>query len=418
MSQILRQSTQVIVRIGPAVAVGDGFTPVVTLDLSTADEAELLKANTTTTTSIAAATFAAITGCDGWYGLTLTTSLTDTVGCLDVMVNDDSLILPIFARFQVIEEAAYDAIYATSAAPATTTSAVGSVTGAVGSVTGLTAADVGAIKTKTDFLPSATAGAAGGVFIAGSNAATTFATLTVTGATTLTGNVLLSDGLTVAAPSTAARPGISVTGNGAGAGIISTGGTSGIGISAVGGSIAGHGLSATSSAANSHAIRAAASGSATSDGLSATGGASGVGIRMGSMTVTGATNLTGAVSLGSTLAVSGNVTFSGAAGFAITNGITANITGNLSGSVGSLTANNDKTGYVLSAAGSAALTEGYAADGGEGTLPQLLYMIQAYLMEKTISGTTLTANKLDGATPAATFTLDSATAPTSITRSG
>jgi hypothetical protein len=33
--------------------------------------------------------------------------------------------------------------------------------------------EVGAIKTKTDFLPSATAGASGGVFIAGSNAATT-----------------------------------------------------------------------------------------------------------------------------------------------------------------------------------------------------------------------------------------------------
>ncbi len=33
--------------------------------------------------------------------------------------------------------------------------------------------EVAAIKTKTDYLPSATAGAAGGVFIAGSNAATT-----------------------------------------------------------------------------------------------------------------------------------------------------------------------------------------------------------------------------------------------------
>lgn len=119
MAQILRQSTQIIVRIGPAVAVGDGFTPVTSLSLSTADEAELLKANTTTTTSISGATMAAITGCDGWYGLTLTTSHTDTVGPLDVMINDDSLILPIFARFQVIEEAAYDAIYASSAAPAT-----------------------------------------------------------------------------------------------------------------------------------------------------------------------------------------------------------------------------------------------------------------------------------------------------------
>jgi len=35
------------------------------------------------------------------------------------------------------------------------------------------ATNISSIKTKTDFLPSATAGAAGGVFIAGSNAATT-----------------------------------------------------------------------------------------------------------------------------------------------------------------------------------------------------------------------------------------------------
>jgi hypothetical protein len=59
------------------------------------------------------------------------------------------------------------------------------------SVTGLTASDVGAIKTKTDFLPSATAGAAGGVFIAGTNAATT---VTTSFTTTFTGNLTGSVG--------------------------------------------------------------------------------------------------------------------------------------------------------------------------------------------------------------------------------
>jgi hypothetical protein len=118
MSQILRQSTQVLVVIGPFVDVGDGFTPETGVTLSGADEAEILKANTSTTTSISGATWAAITGCDGWYALTMTTSLTDTVGPLTVMVNDDSVCLPVFARFQVIEEAAYDAMYAASASPA------------------------------------------------------------------------------------------------------------------------------------------------------------------------------------------------------------------------------------------------------------------------------------------------------------
>jgi hypothetical protein len=52
------------------------------------------------------------------------------------------------------------------------------------SAAGTTDADITAIKTKTDFLPSATAGSAGGLFIAGSNAATT---VNITG--NLTGNV-------------------------------------------------------------------------------------------------------------------------------------------------------------------------------------------------------------------------------------
>ena len=78
--------------------------------------------------------------------------------------------------------------------------------------------------------------------------------------------------------------------------------------------------------------------------------------------------------------------------------------------------NNDKTGYRLDATGSAALTEGYATDGATATLPQLLYMIWSLLAEANVSGTTLTAKKLDGSTTAATFTLSDATNPTSITR--
>lgn len=57
--------------------------------------------------------------------------------------------------------------------------------------------DNAAIKTKTDFLPSATAGASGGVFIAGTNAATTITTgLTTTFTGNLTGSVGSVTGLT------------------------------------------------------------------------------------------------------------------------------------------------------------------------------------------------------------------------------
>lgn len=59
--------------------------------------------------------------------------------------------------------------------------------------------EVAAIKTKTDFLPSATAGSAGGLFIAGTNAATTITTaLTTTITGNLTGSVGSVTGLTAA----------------------------------------------------------------------------------------------------------------------------------------------------------------------------------------------------------------------------
>lgn len=78
--------------------------------------------------------------------------------------------------------------------------------------------------------------------------------------------------------------------------------------------------------------------------------------------------------------------------------------------------NNDKTGYALSATGSAALTEGYRTNGAAGTLPELLYEVIAHLGESTIAGTTKTIKKIDHSTTAETFTLDDATTPTSITR--
>tara|TARA_R100000808_G_C2147073_1_gene154980 strand:- start:55 stop:1278 length:1224 start_codon:yes stop_codon:yes gene_type:complete len=62
------------------------------------------------------------------------------------------------------------------------------------------------------------------------------------------------------------------------------------------------------------------------------------------------------------------------------------------------------------------LTESYASDGAAATPAQLLYMIYCAVGEFSISGTTITGKKLDGSTTAMTWTLDSATAPTSRTR--
>ena len=49
----LKADTVTEVTIGPAVAVGDGFTPVTTLSIASADEAHLMKHNNTTAVALA-----------------------------------------------------------------------------------------------------------------------------------------------------------------------------------------------------------------------------------------------------------------------------------------------------------------------------------------------------------------------------
>lgn len=67
--------------------------------------------------------------------------------------------------------------------------------------------------------------------------------------------------------------------------------------------------------------------------------------------------------------------------------------------------------------GTTAQTESYRAEGATGSLAQMLYETIGHLGESSISGTTKTVKKIDGITVAETFSLDSATTPTSITRS-
>jgi len=62
------------------------------------------------------------------------------------------------------------------------------------------------------------------------------------------------------------------------------------------------------------------------------------------------------------------------------------------------------------------MAESYAADGVAPTLTQALMAILQRQYDFAISGTALTVKKLDGTTTAATITLDSATAPTSSSR--
>lgn len=193
-----------------------------------------------------------------------------------------------------------------------------------------TARDVGGA------VPAAAAGAPGGLLISGSNSGTTtFGALTVTGATTLTGNVAMAAGLTVT-QSTLNSHGVVITGNGTGSGALITGGSggtgegvrirsnstngngltvlgtgtgkglevlagaTGIGLSVVGGgtsgdgmkvtTTSGHGLNLAPVGTDKHGIFATGGNGGTSDGVKAVAGTGGVPIRGD---ITG--NITGSV---------------------------------------------------------------------------------------------------------------------------
>lgn len=110
MAQWLKQSTEIKVVVGPIVEVANGYVPVTTLSLSSADEAELIKSDASSVTDASGATFSAITSADGYYNLTLTSSFTDTVGLLTFLVNDDSLCLPYRKDFMVLPANIYDSL--------------------------------------------------------------------------------------------------------------------------------------------------------------------------------------------------------------------------------------------------------------------------------------------------------------------
>jgi len=127
----IRQNDTGKIGIGPAISISDGYTVRTSLLLSTADSARV-RLGDDSTVDISGYTWAATTSMDGMYDLTLQTGITDTVGPFDIMIEDVSLILPIYQRFYVVEETVYDALYAASSLGF---SATASITGAAPSST-------------------------------------------------------------------------------------------------------------------------------------------------------------------------------------------------------------------------------------------------------------------------------------------
>lgn len=128
------------------------------------------------------------------------------------------------------------------------------------------------------------------------------------------------------------------------------------------------------------------------------------GLTTGALSCTTVT-ISGAVALQSTLAITGTTTFTGA--------ITAS---NGSNSISGVSLTSAGNAAVATSVLTTAMTEAYAADGVAPTLAQMQFMMWSFWSEVGISGTTKTAKKLDGSTTAMTFTLNSDTQPTTITR--
>jgi hypothetical protein len=76
----------------------------------------------------------------------------------------------------------------------------------------------------------------------------------------------------------------------------------------------------------------------------------------------------------------------------------------------------DRTTDSLEAILNSALPDSYAAHEAQPTMSQAVLEILQFLTEKAVSSTTVSVKKPDGSTAVMEFTLDSATAPTSITR--
>lgn len=315
-------------------------------------------------------------------------------------------------------------------------------------------------------IPNAAAGASGGLLVSGVNSGTT-----TFGAITCTGSFTISDGLLISR-TTANSSGITSVGLGTGSGAVFTSGSgsTGDGIQMTSASAAGNGLNLSAGSGSGSAIKATG-GVSGGAGVTITGGTSGgfgVKITAGNSPGTGpagtgilvtgglASNATGGVA-GVALSLvggNGNPTLNGAAaGMTITAGGSTTVSGN-DGLIITGTKNGNGmslvhagTGFDFNATttplivnsisgvtfpanfgstsinamgqimvdGTSPLTESYPTLGAGFTLAESLYNLVQELGERAITGTTVTILKRDQATQAKSYSLNSASNPTSST---
>lgn len=114
MSQYLKADTGATILIGPFVDKTNGVTPEVGLAAGDVDEIGVYKHDGTSLVDISGTTtFTHRAG--GMYTLTLSTTDTNTEGRLTVYVRDDSVCLPVWKDFMVVNANVYDSLFAVAA---------------------------------------------------------------------------------------------------------------------------------------------------------------------------------------------------------------------------------------------------------------------------------------------------------------
>ncbi len=299
MSTPLRKSTASQVMQFTMIDNTDFKTPKTGLSIANTDIKLIFEGGTTQTSKNSGG--ATEIGSTGTYYCTFDATDTATLGRLHIDIQKAGA-LPYFKDTEVLPALVWDALYAASggaimsdlqtiktqavtcSAGVTVNPSVGATANTITHLNTIFDTDYSSIYDTTNkaFLSKLGNFAMGGSSLALTTGAIVCSTITasgavafqstfiVTGATTFTGNLGLSDGLTIAAPSTTNRAGITITGNGTGAGIITTGGGTGNGMTISGGA-SGHGLSTTGVGTTKHGIIATGS-TTTGAGLNLVGG--------------------------------------------------------------------------------------------------------------------------------------------------
>lgn len=106
---VLRQSTQVVIKLGPYLDKTDGVTAETGLGGAATEISKEPGAAFGTGPTLGTH------DAEGWYPVTLTTTHTNTVGRFIIKGQDAATHLPVWHEFTVVEEAVYDRDYAASA---------------------------------------------------------------------------------------------------------------------------------------------------------------------------------------------------------------------------------------------------------------------------------------------------------------